>query len=138
MKKMGYVLSLFLLLLMVTGCGNSKLKCTKNEDIGKQIVTFQFDKDGIVSSGVIRYEVNVLKEEIEKARESLEKTFKETFEDNGISVKLSDNGQNLVIVTLEFSADKLNTALGYSIDTSKGINEITEELVNNSYTCKTF
>ena len=126
MKKMGYVLSLFLLLLMVTGCGNSRLKCTKNEDIGKQIVTFQFNKDGIVSSGVIRYEVNVLKEEIE------------TFEDNGISVKLSDNGQNLVIVTLEFSADKLNTALGYSIDTSKGINEITEELVNNSYTCKTF
>ncbi len=136
-KKLGYCLVLSFLVLMVSGCGKNELRCTKNEDIGKQIVTFNFNKKEEVESGNIRYEVQVDSEELEDTKETLEKTFKETFEEKGITVKVTDNGNNMIVITLDFKAENLNTAMGSNIDKDKDIKAIKKELESNNYTCKT-
>ena len=137
LKKVGYCLVLSFFILITSGCGKNELKCTKQENIGRQIVTFKFDKEEKLTNGTIKYEVTVDKEELKDTKESLEQTFKDTFESQGISVKVTDNNKNLIVITLDFDSEKLSTAMGTSIDKDKNIKAIKKELESNSYTCKT-
>lgn len=47
--KLRYIVFLFILMVLVTGCDKSNLKCVYESDSKDSIVNMKFNKDGIVS-----------------------------------------------------------------------------------------
>ena len=128
MKKL--IILLFLILL--TGCSHKEtLICTKNSTSEKQTLTFKYI-DNVLDTGQIKYVFNVNKDELSNAKEEIEDTFKDNFQDFKISI--SDNNKDTIIVILEINQDNISKIVGTNIN-SNSLESLKTNLEQASFTC---
>ena len=117
----------------MTGCGNKSLKCERNEASTKESVIFTFNDEDVVETGLIKYAIKVDKEAIEENKKTLNSYFKETFNQPGYEINISDNKKDTVYVELKFDANKLSTVLGKVVNNT--YNKLKKQMEKEDYTC---
>ena len=134
LRKMVFMkkILIILILILLTGCGNKKnLVCTKNSDLGKQTMTFKYNKNGL-KEGQIKYIISVNEEDIIDAKEEIEASFKENFP--SFNIRVEDNSKDAIIVMLEFDKSNINNIFGSNIN-SDSYNDLKNRLEKEDFIC---
>ena len=59
MKRIGLIGVCFGMVLLLTGCGEKRLECTRSEDNMEQVINFKFNSNDVFESGSLRQTVKL-------------------------------------------------------------------------------
>ncbi len=144
MKK--FFLLMFCILIL-TGCGDKNLKCTKikkEENYNmREIVKLKYDEEGKkVKSGVIHTIFDISDEYVDNI-DLLVELFKSEFEDLtniGINTKIEEKNEQ-IIVDIEYDVENLNIEqinelLDSQLYFEDDLNKVERYYINNGYICE--
>lgn len=138
MKRIGLIGVCFGMVLLLTGCGNKSLQCTRAEDNEEQVYTLNFDSKEMLESGTFLYRYVLNEDEIpyfDTIVETIESTYtSENFE--GLDIQVSDNGKDTIEVQMNFTADQMSEITGSELDDSATYDYIKEDLEDSGFICE--
>lgn len=146
MKHVGLIGGCFGLILLLTGCGNTKtLTCTMNEEssYAKGIMGYQITyKNDALSKVEQKFSVEVTDEDYVDYLDSLEEEYNDEvneYQSDGIKYNLERNGNNLILgVTYnlgKMTKDELDE-IGFYEEDDNSYENVKSELEDEGYTCK--
>ena len=141
--KCARFITIFLFVILLTGCGSKKLSCTKEEetDFGraneKQMFIFENNK---ISSYEAKMEINLNDDYNDYADlllESLESPFEEFKDKNGITYNTS-KGNDKISIKIKANYNKLDeeSRKSLGINDNSSFNKIKKSLEDDGYKCK--
>lgn len=140
MKRIGLCLGCFgMILLLTVGCGSGRsLECSASQEGATQTYHLSFGSDDILKSGTFNYRLTLDEDQQEYFEEivtEIEKEF-DPSEFEGIDVKLTNNGKDVIEVNLGFDAQELSEVLGEELDDSVTYDYIKDDLENSGFVCE--
>ena len=143
MKK-NTILTVFLLTaLLLTGCGNETLSCSKQEDNDagkineKQVITFSNDKIKLYEAEISVNLNDDYKDYADLLISSLEEPFKDYKDKKGIEYKTSKKDNRISLTfSAEYSKMDKETKESLGIDENSSLDNMKKSLKKDGYTCK--
>lgn len=142
MKKIK-ILAIFLLITIMTGCGDKTLSCTKEEDMEagvateKQVITFSNDKINLYEAEMSIKLNDDYKEYADLLLNSLEEPFSDFKDKKGIEYKTSkDDNRISVLLSGEYNKMDEDTKKSLGIAENYSFDKTKESLENDGYSCK--
>ena len=138
MKRIGLIGVCFGMVLLLTGCGEKRLECTRSEDNMEQVINFKFNSNDVFESGSLRQTVKLDEDELDTLDEGVEymKEYFSSSEFEGLDIKVSDNGKDEVYVDMAFDADELSEATGAELGEDDNYDSAKETFEGMGYVCE--
>ncbi len=143
MKRVNILMTILFFSLFLTGCGKQTLKCSKTEELeaGKAIEkqTIVFENNNISKySASMQFKVNDEYKDFKNTLfESLENSFKEYDNQDGIKYNVKKDNDN-ILITIEGDYSKMNSKAQENLKLlkSSSLDKALESLENDGYNCK--
>ena len=123
------------MLLLLTGCGEKKLDCSRDEDGDKMKVLLNFNSKDRVESGTVEVTVKLEEGYTSSELDSIVESTETQLKDSGLDAKVSTKN-NSVVSEINFKANQLETVFGADAKEDMGYEDFKKQLESEGAVCK--